>query len=183
MLNKKKIKKYKKKKCPKYDENQKEVVRKQCGWLFRKYRNHDFVIDDEKYFTLSHSMNDSYFSSPTKSLTPEAVRVKPKSKYEPKVMLWLAISNRGMSRPYFRKSGLAVNQHIYLNKCIKERLMPFIRGNHSNNNFVFWPDKASSHYARLVVNFFDENNIPFVARDRNPTNIPQCRPIEDFSVI
>jgi transposase len=179
-LEKKNIRKYKKKKSPKYTETQKIMVKRQCAWLYRYYRSYDFVIDDEKYFTLSHSMNDSYFSSPTKSKTPEEVSHNFKSKFEPKLMLWIAISKYGVSKSYFRPSGQAINQNIYLNKCIKKRLIPFINANHSDNNYLFWPDKASAHYAKKVVNFLNEKKINFVPKYRNPTNVPQCRPIEDF---
>jgi len=179
-LNKRQIKRFKKKKSPKYTENQKMMAKRQCAWLYRYCRRYDFVIDDEKYFTLTHSLNDSYFSSPTKSKTHENVSHKPKAKFEPKLMLWIAISKYGISKSYFKPSGLAINQNVYLNKCVKKRLIPFIRDKHSDNNYMFWPDKASSHYAEKVVKHLKEQNIRFVSKYRNPTNVPQCRPIEDF---
>ncbi len=92
----------------------------------------------------------------------------------------MAISEYGVTRAFFMKNGLAINQEVYLKQCIKRRLMPFIAKYHSNNNFVFWPDKASAHYAKRVVAFYDANKINYVLKKRNPTNVPQCRPIEDF---
>ena len=35
-----------------------------------------------------------------------------------KVLVWVAISPKGMSQIYFRASGLAVNQDVYLNDYI-----------------------------------------------------------------
>ena len=181
-LMKRQIKKYKKKKCPKYTQTQEELVRRQCAWMYRKFRKLDFVIDDEKYFTLSHSLNDSFFSSPTKTKTPLNVSHNPKAKYEPKVMLWIAISKHGISEPYIRAngSGFSVNQNIYMNECIKKRLMPFIREHHNDDKYIFWPDKASSHYAKQVVDYLKLNKVKYIPKYRNPTNVPQCRPIEDF---
>jgi hypothetical protein len=179
-LQKRKIIKYKKKKSPFYTETQKIMAKRQCAWLYRYCRHYDFVIDDEKYFTLSHSKNDSFFSSPTKSRNSDKVSHKFKSKFEPKLLLWIAISKNGLSKPYFRSSGQAVNQEVYLNDCLRKRLLPFIRDKHYDNNYIFWPDKASAHYAKKVVNFMREQNIRFVEKYRNPTNVPQCRPIEDF---
>jgi len=169
-----------KKKCPKYSENQKVLVKRQCAWLYRYCRNHDFIIDDEKYFTLTHTSNDSFLSSPNKSLNTENVKYSPKAKFEPKVMLWLAISGKGMTKPYFKKSRLNIDQNTYLNDCIIHRLVPFINDKHSDNNYLFWPDKASSHYGSKVVTYLKDNGIKFVEKYRNPTNVPQCRPIEDF---
>ena len=44
----------------------------------------------------------------------------------------------------------------------------------------FWPDKASAHYARKTTRFLESHNIHFVSKEDNPTEVPQCRPIEDF---
>ena len=178
-LKKRQIKRFRKKKSPKYSETQKLMVKRQCAWIYRYFRKFDFVIDDEKYFTLSHSLNNSYFSSPTKS-TPDSVKFQPKQKFEPKVMLWIAISKYGFSRPYLRKSGLAVDQKVYLNECLKKRLIPFIKDKHRDNNYMFWPDKASAHYANTVTHYLNTQNIRFLPKYRNATNVLQCRPIEDF---
>src|SRR5882724_11759987 len=101
-LRKRQIKRYVKKKCPKYTESQKIMVKRQCAWMYRYFRSYDFVIDDEKYFTLSHSINNSYFASPSKS-TPDSVKYRPKQKFEPKVLLWIAISKNGISKPFLIK--------------------------------------------------------------------------------
>ncbi len=92
----------------------------------------------------------------------------------------MAISEYCVTRAFFMQNSLAINQEVYLKQCIKRRLMPFIAKYHSNNNYVFWPDKASAHYAKRVVAFYDANKLNYVLKKRNPTNVPQCRPIEDF---
>jgi hypothetical protein len=45
---------------------------------------------------------------------------------------------------------------------------------------MFWPDKASAHYAKSVTQLLDSQNVIYVPRYRNLTNVPRCRPIEDF---
>jgi hypothetical protein len=45
---------------------------------------------------------------------------------------------------------------------------------------VFWPDKASSHYANIVVNHLRDEGIDFVQKEDNPANVPEARSIEDF---
>ena len=49
-----------------------------------------------------------------------------------------------------------------------------------HDNCVFWPDLASSHYAKRVMNWLIEKKIEFVPKDLNPANAPKTRPIEDF---
>ena len=53
------------------------------------------------------------------SKTPKSVKNKYVKKFEEKLMVWIAISPRGMTAPYFVRSGLAVNQNMYLEECVK----------------------------------------------------------------
>ena len=89
-------------------------------------------------------------------------------------------SENGISQPYFVPSGLAVYQKIYLNKCIKKRLIPFINKYHSDGAYVFWPDLASSHNAKTVIMYLNKENVHYVEKADNPVNLPECRPIENF---
>jgi hypothetical protein len=86
----------------------------------------------------------------------------------------------GAQRHFFFKSGLAINQFVYRDKCLKKSLIPFLRKYHSHDRYVFWPDLASAHYARTVQDYFNSQRVPFVQRKLNPANVPKCRPIEDY---
>ena len=124
-----KIRCLKKAKRPKMTQQQKQAARPKCKRLYDNFKNIDFIIDDESYFTFAHTSlpgNDRFYSSNTES-APESVRYKFKQKYEPKELMWIAISPKGMTDPVFRKSGQAVNQYVYLNKCIKAKLFPYER--------------------------------------------------------
>ena len=55
-----------------------------------------------------------------------------------------------------------------------------IKKYYSRGDYVFWPDLASSHYAKSVQNYLNDQNIPFVVKKDNPANVPKARPIEDF---
>ena len=80
--------------------------------LLEKYRDCEFIMDDESYFTLSNSVltgNDSYYSS-DKNQTPDTVKYIDKAKYEQKVLVWVAISPKGYSQIFIRPSEMAINQ-------------------------------------------------------------------------
>ena len=85
-----------------------------------------------------------------------------------------------MSNPYFVPSGLGINQYVYLEECIRKRLIPFINANHTDSKYLFWPDLARSHYATSVIEFMEQNGIKYVKKHDNPPNVPECRPIENF---
>lgn len=178
-LKKLKIKRFHKKKVPMYKNNQDTMAKRLCAHLYNKYHKKKFILDDEKYFTLTSTINDNFYSSSINT-TPNEIKFKEKQKFEPKVMLWIALSERGISKPFVVPSGLAINQIIYQKECIKKRLIPFINAHHSDNNYLFWPDKASSHYAKKTIELLKNEKINFVPKHKNPTNVPQCRPIEDF---
>ena len=79
------------------------------------------MLLDEKYFTYDSSNmqgNDNYYSN-DKSKCPDSVRFAGKEKYPNKVMVWVAIFNRGLSKPLFRPSkSEAINSGIFINEYI-----------------------------------------------------------------
>jgi hypothetical protein len=129
-----------------------KAVRPKCRKLIEKYSKVDFILDDESYFTLSNttlSGNDRFYSNNLQK-TPFNVRNKFKAKFEQKILVWVAISPRGKSKVLFFKSGLAINQSIYKEQCLDKGLMSFIDEYYPRGGYVFWPDLASSHYAKSV---------------------------------
>jgi hypothetical protein len=180
------VERKKRKKVPKSDENQK-VRQKKClqklrRGLFKPSSDVEIIIDDESYFSLDGSDsygNDFYYSHELME-TPEEVKYKFVKKSPKKVMVWLAMSSRGISQPFIIKSPNAINAEIYVKECIKKRSVKFISKYHSDGNFIFWPDLASCHYARSTLSAFRDLNIEVVPKDSNPPNVPQLRPIEKF---
>lgn len=176
------IKCYKKAKKAAMTELQKKQARPKCRKMLEKFKNLDFIIDDESYFTLTNSDqpgNDRFYSDDIKK-TPDDVKYYYKAKYEKKILVWICISPKGVSKPLFIPSGLAVNQNVYLEKMIQHNLEPFINEYYKKGGYVFWPDLASAHYAKKVVNYLNEKKINFVPKNINPANVPKARPIEDF---
>ena len=74
---------------------------------------------------------------------------------------------------------MAVNKTVYKG-FIKDGVLPFINQHHSDGNYKFWPDLASSHYATEVVEYYRAQKIKFVEKCENYANLPEVRAIEDF---
>lgn len=182
LKNKTSIRFRKKKVIPNRTEVQKINARTRCGRLYAKFQKNLCIMDDESYFTLSHSTingNRSFYSSDV-AQTPADQKYRTKAKFEKKLLVWLCFSERGLSQPYFVPSGMAINQITYLNECIIKRLVPFIEEHHPDGEYIFWPDLASSHYAKTVISYLEAKKLNFVEKQDNPPNVPECRPIEDF---
>ncbi|XP_031634119.1 uncharacterized protein LOC116347595 [Contarinia nasturtii] len=181
ILKKNNICYHKCKQPPKYTPRQLEIIPKCCRALRDKhFANGKFIIlDDESYFTFAHNeLNGNYTDNI--EATPDDVKDAGDAKFEPKVLVWLAISSKGVSAPLIRPNGgQAINSDTYISQCLP-KLKQFIENHHARDEIMFWPNLASSHYAKKTLNWLTEQNIPFVPKEDNPPNIPQARPIEDF---
>ena len=87
-------------------------------------------------------------------------------------MIWLAISERGHSDVYVKPSGLAINSRVYIDECIRARLVPFINQLHKDDEILFWPDLASSHYSIATRACYKELGINFVPKEMNSPTSP-----------
>ncbi len=138
------------------------------------------IIDDESYFTLDGNewqSQDYYYHE--SSSTSDEVRYIEQQKFTEKVLMWLCISKRGMSKPKFFKSGLGIKGDTYLTQCILE-VKKFIQKYHSRDKVLFWPDLAFAHYSAVFLEKLRKIGIPFVLKDENPPNVLQMRSTEDL---
>lgn len=183
-LLKMEIKYHKKVTVPRYSEKQLLEIPKKCRILRRQIftANRQIILDDEKYFTFSwnNSAQNAGFYTNNIQTTPDDVRFAPKGKFESKVLVWAAISSKGISQLYIQDSKApAIKATTYISKCLS-KLDKFIKEKHPNEDSIFWPDLASSHYAKITLDWLKEKNINFVPKHANPPNVPKARPIEDF---
>ena len=120
------------------------------------------VMDDEKYFLLHNepiAANRGFYTFDP-SAAPLGVKFKSTQKFEAKILVWIAISESGISTPFFAEQQQTVTQTTYLNECIKARLMPFIEKYHHKKKGLFWPDLTRSHYALKVMEYLNPFCIP-----------------------
>ena len=78
------------------------------------------VIYDKKYFTFSDNNmpGNAGFYSCNKQTSPPDVRFKCKENFAPKVLVWLALSSKGVSVPCIRKTKvLVINADVYHQNC------------------------------------------------------------------
>ena len=89
-------------------------------------------MDDESYFPLKDNNingNSGFYVSTECPLgdVPEDVRLRPKSKYPEKLLVWIAISERGTSKPFYLVKKASLTGNIYREECIEQYLVPFIK--------------------------------------------------------
>ena len=94
-------------KAPIRTSAQKVAMRPKCRKLVSLFRKKAVIIDDESCFPLSNinlSGNAEYYTSDPDA-TPNDVKPKRKSKYEPKLLVWIALSEKGVLKHYNAPSG------------------------------------------------------------------------------
>ena len=71
-------------------------------------------------FAKTHSTmngNDNFYLDII-DFTPANVKFRRKHKYEKKLLVWIAMSPRGISEPFIMASGNAVDQFVYRDNCL-----------------------------------------------------------------
>jgi hypothetical protein len=97
-------------------------------------------MDDEKYFSLANSTQPelSGFWCEDEAQTPDEVKFRTVGKFEKKVLVWCAISEKGISQPYIASvPGEAIDADRYVRFCLL-KLVKFINKYHNNDEIVFW---------------------------------------------
>ena len=126
------IKAYKRQKAPKSTPGQEirqiERLQQLTSTKIKRNARRHIVFDDEAYFGLfdeNHTGSMWYHSSDKSKVQPE-VKFRLVEKFPTKMMIWLAISKKGMSKPYFHEKKCALVGKTYAEECIKKRLIPFL---------------------------------------------------------
>ena len=95
-------------------------------------------------------------------------------------MIWFCISEDGSSAMHVFDKHHSMTGSLYREKCLP-KLVDFIdEYEYNKDEIIFWPDLATAHYARECLDFLDENDIRYVAKDDNPPNCPEVQPIDNY---
>lgn len=171
----------KKKKVPKVTPEQRKKIKTRARKLYDfigKNGGH-LILDDETYVKADFSTiagPQYYTMAEGELLTLEESSIAAE-KFGAKYLVWQAICECGLkSQSFF--TNVTINKQIYIDECLKKRLLPFIRKHDVRT--LFWPDLAPAHYAGDTINFMNRQGIHFVDKNMNPPNVPQCRPIERY---
>ena len=160
-----------------------EQIKRNSKKLALTFQGRKILVDDESYFKLKSDFlpgNDHFFTKVIEN-TPASVKYRTIKKFTTLMLIWACISADEVSHPVFIERPNSINGEIYHNHCIKDKLMKFINSYYKkDNSIIFWPDLATAHYAKATTDLLTDINVPFVLKEDNPPNIPQCRPIENF---
>jgi transposase len=166
--------------APKYTNGQKRRAKKNCRKIYRNSIHKIFIID-ETYVTAdpANTNRQKFYNFININSVEDNTRFKPKEKFPKRFLVWQCIDEFGnVSKPYIKCGTLTGVE--YRDQCLKKILLPFITKYHNKSDVLFWPDMASIHYEKSVLNWLQTNGINFVPKEDNAPNVPHARPIEQF---
>lgn len=141
-----------------------------------------YIMDDETYVKLDLNQipgTKFYVAKERLNVDNRYKHIK-MAKYAKKVMIWQAICSCGKrSFPFITSKTMTSN--LYITECLQNRLLPLIRQHDAP--IKFWPDLASCHYSRVVINWYKDNKVDVIPKFMNPPNCPEFRPIERYWAI
>lgn len=137
------------------------------------------VMDDETYVVLDFQQlpGRGYYRATRRFGVTRKYKYQSLSKFPTKLMIWQAICSCGRKSKTYIAKGTMKSQD-YVQECLKKRVLPFLRSHDIAP--LFWPDLASIHYSKCVLDWYNSNEVNFVPVSCNPPNCPQLRPIERY---
>ena len=138
---------------------------------------------DEKLFTVQavhNSQNDRVWGRSIAQIPVEQrtsfQRQKPAS-----VMVWAGVTSGGHKTPLiFIEKGVKINQHVYL-AMLRDKVIPWVDEVIGDSGVTLQQDGATSHTAKLVKSFCQDNFKGFWPKDSWPPSSPDLNPM-DFGV-
>ncbi len=158
--------------------------RRRRAWpLYRRLRCdqwRNFITTDEAWVYLSDTgrkRSVQYISRDARRSEAEvAVHVaNPRG-----VMVWVAISARGISRPLFIEPGAKINAVYYQQKVLRPFFARDASKLYPDGQFVFHQDSAPSHKAATTIQWLESRNIKFVKPDEWMPSSPDAAPCDYF---
>lgn len=140
------------------------------------------LLDDETYVKADFQQipGVKFYKAPARGKVPGKYKFIFADKFAKKFMIWQGICSCGKKTSVF-VTNKTMNSEVYTRECLKKRVLPFIKSH--DGPVTFWPDLASCHYSKDVVQWYNNNGVQFIPKELNPPNCPQFRPIEKYWAI
>ena len=147
--------------------------RQRCGTLYEKYKDLNYVMDSVCSFTYRCNQGSRYRSYWAHENDTRPGPVIYESDLVPRLDVWIAISNQGISEPFICPVDDLTTKE-YAEECVENILVPFIKENHDLEDTVLWSDGNKFGCKKSVTTILKNEGIQFVDKDDNPGNRVKC---------
>nr|CDJ96472.1 transposase [Haemonchus contortus] len=174
------LKAYKKNKCQKLTDAQKEKRKERSRELLRRFgngRHLRILFTGEKLFTVEQVVNKQNDRAYAVS-NPHATVGR--SSHPDSVMVFAGITADGKTPLWFVPEGTKVNSQNYL-ELLKDKLLPWANSHFGSRFWTFQQDGAPAHRSTTVQQWCKENFPDVIAFNEWPACSPDLHPM-DYSV-
>lgn len=146
------------------------------------YDPHCVVFSDEKIFVLEEKFcpqNKRVYCTNVRILDPSQLYVE-NSQKPSGVMVFAAISGKGVCELKFVDPGTKINQHYYREAILEETVLPWAHRTFPHERWIFQQDGATSHTAKTTQAFCSHRFCDFLRKDEWPAASPDLNPCDFF---
>jgi len=155
-----------------------ERAQKVMGYI-RRHGSTIRIFSDEKIFVVDAVVNRRNGRFLAKSI--QEVERTFRTKHPAQVMVLGVVASDGKKMPpFFFKPGERVGADAYY-RVLRYHVLPWLKANYPNGNYVWTQDGAPCHTAKKVQNFCRRNFADFWPADLWPSSSPDLNPL-DFAV-
>lgn len=150
--------------------------------LYMKLKNDNwkkFITSDECLFTVDQLGGQTRVQYISRDQIRSDAEVFTAASHPASVMVWCAMSSRGLLKPVFVKPGVKINSHYYIDNVLKKlpkeakRLFP-------DGDYIFHQDSAPAHTAKITLEFLRKNKINFIKPEEWMPSSPDAAPCDFF---
>lgn len=137
------------------------------------------VFSDEKNFNLDQKYNRRN----DRCVVPKGTEAIPvmRTKHPQSCMVLGVVTSDGKKMPlHFFPEGLKVGAQVYY-KVLRYKILPWLRSNYPEGNYVWQQDGAPAHNSALCQDFCKNHFAHFWDKSMWPPSSPDCNPL-DYSV-
>ena len=148
--------------------------------LTREKLGRTFFSDETNFHVgqYRNKQNDKFYSTSKKKRDiPEKRLLRETVAFPQKVMVSAGVSKLGKTSIIFCESGMKMNQHVY-KTFMEEKLIPEMKKMGGRRGYIFQQDGATSHTAKMVVNFLKTAVPDFIQPSYWPPSSPDLNPLD-----
>jgi len=150
------------------------TCRFRCKNMIKEYGpGCDWILDDTSTFSYCSNLAGMMFNSYW-AREGDPPRYNNKNDSIDRLRVWICFSSAGLAKVHIMDVQDNYDQHVYLEECVKAKMIPFIEANHKKKKTVIWSNASTAHQGKTVTNYLDTKNINYIPKEDNPGSRVRC---------
>lgn len=146
----------------------------------RKDRWRKVITSDEAWVYLSDTGRKRSVQYISRDKSRREAEVKVHVANPRGIMVWVAMSASGVSRPLFIEPGAKINAEYYQQKVLRPFFSRDVTKMYPNDAYLFHQDSAPAHTAKSTIQWLKSHKVPFIPPEKWMPSSPDASPCDYF---